>query len=180
MNWTEKRVEELRALLAQGQTGSQIAKIFGVTRNAVMGKIDRLRIRGERKLRPRRVRIWETQGVSRAEWYRRRKAVTLPSVPSLLSSSSLALVSGSHSPQKRASGHRTKTARPVLIIGLTLQTCRWPLFDGREPESEKFYCGEMPVDGLPYCHEHCRKAYNAWPSAEPMAASTPVIRRSRR
>ena len=41
--WTDERTKELKALWGQGYTASQIGKELGIKRNAVLGKIWRLR-----------------------------------------------------------------------------------------------------------------------------------------
>ena len=46
--WTEEEVEGLRQLWAKGHTGSEIANMLGKSRNAVMGRISRMREHGER------------------------------------------------------------------------------------------------------------------------------------
>ena len=47
MAWTEERVEELKKLWAEGHSASQIAaRMGGVTRNAVIGKVHRLGLSG--------------------------------------------------------------------------------------------------------------------------------------
>src|SRR5690606_14648108 len=47
MNWTEERVELLRKLWAEGLSASQIAaQLGGVSRNAVIGKVHRLKLSG--------------------------------------------------------------------------------------------------------------------------------------
>ena len=47
MNWTDERVEALRKLWAEGLSASQIAaQLGGVTRNAVIGKVHRLKLSG--------------------------------------------------------------------------------------------------------------------------------------
>ena len=47
MNWTDERVELLRKLWAEGLSASQIAAQLGsVTRNAVIGKVHRLKLSG--------------------------------------------------------------------------------------------------------------------------------------
>ena len=42
MEWTEERVDKLKALWAEGHTASEISHRLGVTRNAVIGKVHRL------------------------------------------------------------------------------------------------------------------------------------------
>ena len=46
--WTEEEIESLRQLWAKGHTGAEIANMLGKSRNAVMGRISRMRERGER------------------------------------------------------------------------------------------------------------------------------------
>ena len=47
MIWTEERVETLRRLWAEGLSASQIAaQLGGVSRNAVIGKVHRLKLSG--------------------------------------------------------------------------------------------------------------------------------------
>src|SRR5512145_792177 len=55
MAWTDERVELLKKLWAEGLTASQIAaRLGGVTRNAVVGKVHRLGLSG-RATCPRRI-----------------------------------------------------------------------------------------------------------------------------
>ena len=50
MNWTDERVELLRKLWAEGLSASQIAaQMGGVSRNAVIGKVHRLKLSGRGK-----------------------------------------------------------------------------------------------------------------------------------
>ena len=46
----------------------------------------------------------------------------------------------------------------VTLMQLTDKTCRWPLGDVRDPGF--IYCGELPLEGCPYCEEHAKIAYN--------------------
>lgn len=46
--WTEEEIEQLRQFWAKGHTGSEIASMLNKSRNAVMGRISRMRERGER------------------------------------------------------------------------------------------------------------------------------------
>ena len=57
MNWNDERVELLRKLWAEGQSASQIAaQLGGVSRNAVIGKVHRLKLssRGRANAAPAR------------------------------------------------------------------------------------------------------------------------------
>ena len=47
MNWTDERVELLKKLWSEGLSASQIAtQLGGVSRNAVIGKVHRLKLSG--------------------------------------------------------------------------------------------------------------------------------------
>src|SRR6201999_3675602 len=50
MSWTDERVELLKKLWSDGLSASQIAaELGGITRNAVIGKVHRLRLSGRAK-----------------------------------------------------------------------------------------------------------------------------------
>ena len=50
MSWTDERVETLKKLWADGLSASQIAaQLGGVSRNAVIGKVHRLKLSGRAK-----------------------------------------------------------------------------------------------------------------------------------
>jgi len=52
MAWTEKRVARLKQLWAEGRSANAIARELGnVTRNAVIGKVNRLGLSGQKRLR---------------------------------------------------------------------------------------------------------------------------------
>lgn len=46
MVWTDERIEELKALWAEGLTTGEIGKRLGVSKNAVVGKAHRLGLQG--------------------------------------------------------------------------------------------------------------------------------------
>lgn len=54
--WTDKQVEELRSRAAAGENARTIGDAMGFTRNAVIGKLDRLRGRRDRRRRKRKKR----------------------------------------------------------------------------------------------------------------------------
>jgi GcrA cell cycle regulator len=55
--------------------------------------------------------------------------------------------------------------KPANGDGFTLfqlrdSDCHWPLGD-IEQRPPFFYCGQVALEGRPYCAAHCRKAYNS-------------------
>lgn len=45
----------------------------------------------------------------------------------------------------------------ATILELTDRMCKWPIGDPRDNEFR--FCGKQSVTGLPYCNDHCSKAY---------------------
>jgi hypothetical protein len=52
--WTEEKTQQLASLLAQGRAYREIAEIFGTTRNAIIGKVQRERIKRGHTSEPRK------------------------------------------------------------------------------------------------------------------------------
>jgi GcrA cell cycle regulator len=137
MNWTQERVETLKKLWAQGLSASLIASCMGgVTRNAVIGKVCRLRL-PQRKSRecykPQRKPLWRERTVTRAP----------KSVPTFI-------------PVAEPIPAHSDVAR-VDFEGLEPHHCRWPV---GEPGKPGFgFCGHSRAEGLPYCAGHAQRAY---------------------
>ncbi|MDC7682796.1 GcrA family cell cycle regulator [Asticcacaulis sp. BYS171W] len=151
MSWTDERVETLKKLWQEGHSASQIAKTLGgVTRNAVIGKVHRLGLSGRaapsqpaRPLyKPAKPPRPATQATPAPQPVARRVAVEpvvarpVAQVPAISS----------------VEGPGTAT---VLTLGAKM--CKWPIGD---PSSDEFtFCGRRASDGIPYCVEHSRVAY---------------------
>lgn len=149
--WPAARTAELLRLRECAISAGQIALELGVTRNAVMGKLNRLGL-----CKPRTRMTVERYKLQRREQKARRRA---------RAEAALALAPRPPSPPKKTGKSRVRP-RPAqapgkaLIWRLTERSCRWPLFGGDEPIHEKFYCGDEVVFGAPYCGEHCRQAWS--------------------
>ena len=84
MNWTDERVELLRKLWADGLSASQIAaQMGGVSRNAVIGKVHRLKLSGRGKQTSSQPRVKKACG------YRRRIASFNNAPPAVVRSTRL-------------------------------------------------------------------------------------------
>jgi GcrA cell cycle regulator len=139
--WTSVRVEQLKACIKAGYSCSQIAIQIGVTRNAVIGKMNRLGLS-----RPRLVRAREPER-KRDAWRPRTLTqhqilMELPPEPAT-PEEALSLFKGPG----------------CSLLELSPGKCRWPL---SEPGTEAFcFCGNRQVEGLPYCVGHARIAYKS-------------------
>ena len=153
MAWTDERVELLKKLWAEGLSASQIAaRLGGVTRNAVIGKVHRLGLSGRATSsrssspRPRRTHVPRAGRASSLLFGTRGATALKPyyeAEPDLAPAPLEELVIPLN---ERAS-----------IMTLKEAMCRWPIGDPGEPEFH--FCGRKTCASLPYCEHHARMAY---------------------
>lgn len=155
MNWTDERVELLKKLWSEGLSASQIAtQLGGVSRNAVIGKVHRLKLSG--------------RGRASSAAPRPKKAAPSapkaprPSRPMTTTVGANALqarfdTQPDAAPAPRASSVVVPLSRNLKLIELSERTCKWPNGD---PLAEEFsFCGNDVGDCGPYCAYHSRVAY---------------------
>ena len=172
-NWTEDRVELLRKLWTDGLSASQIAaQMGGVSRNAVIGKVHRLKLSGRGKTTSSAPRVKKT--AAPASTARSSGPVGRGSAGGgggaggRVSSHTHAIGSTALKAdyQVDAVSARVLEFVPALVapepkrIALTElseRTCKWPLGD---PLAQDFaFCGHDSGDNGPYCQFHAKLAY---------------------
>jgi GcrA cell cycle regulator len=147
--WTSERVEQLKGCIGAGLTCSQIAAEIGVTRNAVIGKLNRLGL-----ARPKTMLARE-QRQKRAAW--RSKGGT-GNVTRLFTQHRI-LVELPPEPPAGTEVTFIHNGRGCSLLELSPGNCRWPI---SEPGAADFcFCGNSQVEGLPYCAGHARLAYKS-------------------
>jgi GcrA cell cycle regulator len=130
--WTPERVALLKSHFEAGLSCRQIADDIGVSRNAVIGKLSRLHLT--------RREAGETPRPSRKPAPKLQKM--LEEVYATPPAAGDAPIHGGHH---------------CSLFELSEQKCRWPI---STPGAEDFcFCGNTPVEGLPYCPGHTRLAY---------------------
>lgn len=141
LTWTPERVELLKSHFSAGLTCREIANEIGVSRNAVIGKLARLHLtRG--RAEPRRITSKDEAGKRRTR-----------SVPRL----QYRMLRQLFAEAEAASDEPIHSERPCSLIELSAEKCRWPI---NSPGEKDFgFCGNRPLDGLPYCAGHTRLAY---------------------
>jgi GcrA cell cycle regulator len=141
--WTAERVELLKSRFEAGLSCREIADDIGVSRNAVIGKLSRLNLTHEKRGdRRRAARNDATNG------HRPRTAARLRHQM---------LMKLCAEPQPAADDEPIHNGHCCSLLELTDETCRWPI---STPGAEDFrFCGNTPVEGLPYCAGHTRLAY---------------------
>jgi GcrA cell cycle regulator len=141
--WTAERVELLKSRFEAGLSCREIAGEIGVSRNAVIGKLSRLSLVSEKSGdAPRPTRKDAARGP-------RRK-----SVPRLQHQMLEALYG---EPQPAADDAPIHDGHCCSLLELTIERCRWPI--GVPGAADFCFCGNMPIEGLPYCPGHARLAY---------------------
>jgi GcrA cell cycle regulator len=173
--WTDERVEMLKKLWMEGLSASQIAGELGegVTRNAVIGKVHRLKLSARAKptnsaprarpvVRPAPRRpAGPVSGVSSGINAAAAKPRPMVSRPQVVGATALA-----QSPELGAELYVAPVAAEIFIpedkrlslLQLTESTCKWPIGD---PLGKDFYfCGQHSLASGPYCDFHSRRAYH--------------------
>lgn len=151
MAWTDERVDSLKKLWAEGLSASQIAaKLGGVTRNAVIGKVHRLGLSGRattsrmKSHRPRRVAP--------------AKRIAKPRFAAPGNSAVRSLYQPEAEPyQSKFEELEIPMEERKYIQTLEECHCRWPIGDPQEADFH--FCGKSKVEGLPYCEHHARRAF---------------------
>ena len=157
VNWTEDRVETLRKLWADGLSASQIAAQLGsVSRNAVIGKVHRLKLSSRGRTNAAAPRAKKQAPTTVAS----KKTVTqMRSVAATVGATALK-VSYDIEPVARyrpSENVVVPISRKLHLVELTERTCKWPNGD---PLSETFsFCGNDSAETGPYCQFHARVAF---------------------
>ena len=159
MTWTEQKIQILKDMWGS-HSASEIAEIIGgLTRNAVIGKAHRLKLSVQRDSSGGMSMSVSRDGMSApGRSSRKQKGVRY----------------GMSSAQVPSSMRNAPVIRDVFnslegiagaegnLEGVTMtrageRHCRWPIGD---PRSANFrFCGCIAHEGLPYCSEHARIAY---------------------
>ena len=139
--WTIERIELLKTHFAAGLSCREIACEIGVSRNAVIGKLSRLNLTREKTVKMRR----DDGGKSRPK-----------SVPRLQYRMLRKLFTETESVETEQAIH---SEQHCSLLELSEERCRWPI--SSPGEKDFCFCGNRPLEGLPYCAGHSRLAYQA-------------------
>ena len=155
--WTDDRNERLAKLWDAGHSASEIAaKLGGVTRNAVIGRVRRMKLpfrKGSVQVRPRRVshaphlvqaRVAKLKKISPLK----QLLKALPAQPLPDHSNLIATVSYTDfEPRKHCSN--------IVAEHMPFKADR------------KIFCGRKPLEGTSYCEDCCKRNYTVAAIARP-------------
>lgn len=154
MNWTNERVELLKKLWAEGYSGGQIAKkLGGVSRNAVVGKVHRLKLSAHGRVTAAPARQKKSQTLPATS---DTPPPTPPAPPMVAEEYVAAIIVDMVVP----------ISRRLKLVELTERVCKWPNGD---PLSEDFgFCGNDAAETGPYCKYHAKLAFPPKPERRQM------------
>jgi GcrA cell cycle regulator len=141
-----------------GLSCSQIARELGVTRNAVIGKMNRLGLSRPKDViaaqqahrRAARLAQSKSPAASSKAWHPKRARVSIFAQHEML-----AVAFGEVQP--RAAEVPIAEGGGCTLLELGQEKCRWPVSQAGVADFR--FCGNVPVKGLPYCMGHARIAY---------------------
>jgi GcrA cell cycle regulator len=130
--WDEERTARAVQLWQDGKSASEIGRIIGATRNAVIGKLHRMGHRRGRQAPPKPKR---NRPQPLTSWKKSTKAERTP-------------------PRRRADPPPAPDMRLLTLEQLEADSCRFIIGDARDPAHR--YCG---ADGAPWCAFHRALVY---------------------
>jgi GcrA cell cycle regulator len=135
-HWTEILEEELRQRWAAGTSATVIAKELGngITRNAVIGKANRLNL-------PPHKRANSAEPPTRRPYKQRKVRVLITR----------------QLPPEPPEVPRPPKMRRLALLDLEPHHCRWPVGNPARPDF--FFCAADTYDGAVYCPWHMRAAF---------------------
>jgi GcrA cell cycle regulator len=175
MTWTDQKVQMLKEMWGRGYSAKQIAGLIGgLTRNAVIGKAHRLGLSVEAGARRAGAPASSTatggmgSAIKTSSSRKRTMLRPLPVMPTPSTIKSFAKggmgnlgATGGMGeivrPSARDSVFAIKRTEGVAMTKVGERHCRWPVGDPRSPDFR--FCGCPAHEGLPYCTDHARVAY---------------------
>lgn len=143
--WTDDEIEELLKMWPY-HSASQIGEVIKRTRNAIIGKINRLRHAGIAAANyDNKIYIDPPARTPRLPKPRERPVMEIVEQPPAAPAPAVVPTSGACNIYE-LNGHR----------------CHYPLGDLYEPGPAVLFCGAPAVDGRPYCLHHCRVSYQGF------------------
>lgn len=177
MSWTDDRVEQLKKMWSEGLTASQIAaKLGGVSRNAVIGKVHRLKLEsraqspksssGRKPAAPRApstggrstgVRSTSRGGGSMGSSAPRSMSTVTQTVGATVMKADVEEQTLAELDTRPIEDVVVPIARKLKLVELSEKTCKFPYGD---PLADEFYfCGHDVHEETPYCNYHGKVVY---------------------
>ncbi len=185
--WDNTALKKLKALMGKGLSTSEIGKRLGMSKNAVVGKLNRLGwnlkaggVAGAEAKKKAETKssgkATASKGLAQAKGQAKKTTASSKSAAKVkivaekkpvvkeekkaVTSKQAPKTSGKAT-NKSLAMHQRIIQHSLEMANLKPNQCRWPIGD---PDSENFhFCGAQVFVGKPYCYEHCKQAYQFTP-----------------
>lgn len=180
--WDSATLKKLKALTGKGLSTAEIGKRLGMSKNAVVGKLNRLGwnskaggVAGADKAKKADVKKTATKNTTKktvapkagAKKTSGRADSVKKTVVAEVAKNTDKASSPKKSLTKNLAMHQRIIQHSLEMANLKPNQCRWPIGD---PDSENFhFCGAQVFVGKPYCYEHCKQAYQFTPPKKKQA-----------
>ena len=185
--WDNAMLKKLKALTGKGLSTSEIGKRLGMSKNAIVGKLNRLgwnakagaAVASESKvMAPETKKAAATTKAASKKTTAPKKATVAKKIAEPAKKATVKKEPAKKAVQKKTTEPTAEKKQPATsaknlavhqrivqhaleMANLKPNQCRWPIGD---PDSEHFhFCGETVFVGKPYCYEHCKQAYQFTP-----------------
>lgn len=189
--WDSIALKKLKALTGKGLSTSEIGKRLGMSKNAIVGKLNRMgwnaKAGGAAVAKDTETKAKTKKTTEKT--VEKKTAVKTTKVKEVAKKTTTAKVSAKKATEvkktEKKAAEKVKVSAPnattksvktdvkslamhqriiqhsLEMANLKPNQCRWPIGD---PDSEHFhFCGETVFVGKPYCYEHCKQAYQFTP-----------------
>ncbi|MBQ7055591.1 MAG: hypothetical protein IJN91_01515 [Alphaproteobacteria bacterium] len=189
--WDSTALKKLKSLIGKGLSTSEIGRRLGMSKNAVVGKLNRLgwnakaggvpvaEVETKVTKKTKTEKNAETGNKATAVKKTDKKAAVKTDekqtgkrlsvkvekkskvVNALDKIADKKVTAEPRVSEKSLAAHQRIIQHSLEMANLKPNQCRWPIGD---PDSENFhFCGETVFVGKPYCYEHCKQAYQFAP-----------------
>lgn len=185
--WDSGMLKKLKALVGKGLSTAEMGKKLGMSKNAVVGKLNRLgwnakatytepkktlKTKSAVKSSGKKIvdsKVDNKKAVKKAKVEVSAKKTVKEKVeapkkdakPKIEVKEKPVIKTASKKTKKDLALHELLIQHALQMANLKQNQCRWPIGD---PDSDNFhFCGETVFAGKPYCYEHCRQAYQLTP-----------------
>ena len=177
--WDNATLKKLKALTGKGLSTSEIGKRLGMSKNAIVGKLNRLgwnakaggtttddkKVEAKKstsKAEAKKVVAKKAEPAKKATAKKTDAKTTVKKTATKVATpKETTKKSDTKTNAKDLAAHQRIIQHSLEMANLKPNQCRWPIGD---PDSEHFhFCGETVFVGKPYCYEHCKQAYQFTP-----------------
>ena len=160
MTWTEQKIQMLKDMWGNHSASEIAEQIGGLTRNAVIGKAHRLKLSVQKSADTPGTGLQRaTGGLGNMKSTRKRVMLRpMPSVPAPTAATTIRTIPTAKDIFRSLEGiGGTTRSEGIAVTKAGERHCRWPVGDPRSPDFR--FCGCDAQEGLPYCVDHARVAY---------------------